>query len=123
MTIEKQCIILRHPSYGREDAYAGIRLAGVGMGYGLPSSLVLCEDGVWNAVRDQWSEAIEMPSNEEHLMNAIDAGAKVYVDSRSLEERGLTTDDLVPGVQVLPCDEVAEFVLSHDAVLPLCGGF
>jgi sulfur relay (sulfurtransferase) DsrF/TusC family protein len=98
-------------------------MASVGMGHGLPSSLVLCEDGVWNAVRDQWSEAIEMPSNEEHLMNAIDAGAKVYVDAGSLVARGLTPDDLVPGVQVLPCDEMAEFVLSHDAVLPLCGGF
>jgi sulfur relay (sulfurtransferase) DsrF/TusC family protein len=123
MTIKNQCIILRHPSYGREDAYAGIRMAGVGMGYGLPSSLVLCEDGVWNAVRDQWSEAIEMPSNEEHLMNAIDAGAKVYVDSRSMEERGLAHDDLVPGVKVLACEEMAEFILSHDALLPLCGGF
>ncbi len=123
MTIRNQIIIVRHASYGREDAYAGIRMAGVGMGYGLPSSLVLCDDGVWNAVRDQWAEAIEMPSNEEHLLNAIQAGAKVYVDSSSLEERGIPTEDLVDGVDVVGCEEMVGIILSHDAILPLCGGF
>ena len=123
MTIGNQCIIIRHPPYGREDAFAAIRLAIVGNNYGFPVSLVLCEDGVWNALRDQWAETIEMPSNEENLMAAMDVGTRVYVDDRSLEERGLTPDDLASGVQVMPCDEMAEFILSHDSVLPLCGGF
>jgi sulfur relay (sulfurtransferase) complex TusBCD TusD component (DsrE family) len=123
MPIKNQCVVIRHPAYGREDAYAGIRMAGVGNMYGLPSDLVLCEDGVWNAVRDQWSETIEMPSNEEHLIHAIESGAKVYVDAEAMEARGLTIDDLVHGVEVKSCKEIGEFVLSHDAVLPLCGGF
>jgi len=38
-----------------------IRMAIIGQNSDLPTSLVLCEDGVWNAIRDQWSEAIEMP--------------------------------------------------------------
>lgn len=123
MTIRNQVIIVRHTAYGREDAYAAIRMAGVGMGYGLPSSLVLCDDGVWNAVRDQWAEAIEMPSNEEHLLNAIEAGARVYVDASSLEERDISPDDLVDGVSVAGCEELVQVILSHDAILPLCGGF
>lgn len=123
MPIKNQCIVIRHPAYGREDAYAGIRMASVGNMYGLPSDLVLCEDGVWNAVRDQWSETIEMPSNEEHLIHAIESGAKCYVDAEALEERGLTADDLVHGIEVATCEQIAEFILSHDAVLPLCGGF
>ncbi len=123
MPIKNQCIVIRHPAYGREDAYAGIRMAGVGNMYGLPTDLVLCDDGVWNAVRDQWSETIGMPSNEEHLIHAIESGARVLVDVGSLEERGLTVEDLVHGIEVGTCEEIGEFILSHDAVLPLCGGF
>jgi sulfur relay (sulfurtransferase) DsrF/TusC family protein len=123
MPIKNQCIVIRHPAYGREDAYAGIRMASVGNMYGLPTDLVLCEDGVWNALRDQWSETIEMPSNEEHLIHAIESGAKVYVDAEAMEERELTADDLVHGIEVKTCEEIGEFLLSHDAVLPLCGGF
>ena len=123
MPIKNQCIVIRHPAYGREDAYAAIRMASVGNMYGLPSDLVLCEDGVWNAVKDQWSETIEMPSNEEHFIHAVESGAKVYVDAEALEERGLTLDDLVDGIEVVPCERIAEFILEHDAVLPLCGGF
>jgi sulfur relay (sulfurtransferase) DsrF/TusC family protein len=121
--MENQCIIIRHPSYGREDAFAAIRMAIIGQNSDLPSSLILCEDGVWNAIRDQWSEAIEMPSNEEQLMDALQAGVRVYVDEGSLEERRLTAEDLIEGVTVVPCDEMADLVLSHDAILPLCGGF
>lgn len=123
MAIGNQCIIIRHPSYGREDAFAAIRMAIIGQNSDLPTSLILCEDGVWNAMRDQWSEAIEMPSNEEQLMDALQAGVRVYVDEGSLEERDLTTDDLIEGVTVVPCDDMADVVLSHDAILPLCGGF
>jgi sulfur relay (sulfurtransferase) DsrF/TusC family protein len=123
MPIANQCIIIRHPAYGREDAYAGIRMASVGNMYGLPSDLVLCEDGVWNAVRDQWSETIEMPSNEEHLIHAIESGARVLVDAEALKERGLSPEDLVHGIEVRTCEEIGRFILSHDAVLPLCGGF
>ncbi len=123
MPIKNLCIIVRHPAYGREDAYAAIRMTSVGNMYGLPSDLVLCEDRVWNAVKDQWSETIEMPSNEETFIHAVESGAKVYVDAEALEERGLTLDDLVEGIEVMPCERIAEFILEHDAVLPLCGGF
>ena len=121
--MKRQCIIIRHPSYGREDAFAAIRMAIVGGHNELPTSLVLCEDGVWNAVRDQWSEAIEMPSNEEQLYEAVESGARIYVDGSSLEERDISPDDLVEGVQVVACEDLAELVLGHDIVLPLCGGF
>ncbi len=123
MAISNQCIIIRHPSYGREDAFAAIRMAIIGQNSDLPTSLILCEDGVWNAARDQWSEAIEMPSNEDQLLDALQVGARIYVDEGSLEERGLTHDDLIEGITIVPCDEMAEVVLSHDAILPLCGGF
>ena len=123
LTVQNQCIIIRHPSYGREDAFAGIRMAIIGQTSDLPSSLVLCEDGVWNALRDQWSEAIEMPSNEEQLMDAIDAGVAVYVDESSIEDRGISPEDLIEGVTIVPCERLADIVLGHDAILPLCGGF
>jgi hypothetical protein len=45
------------------------------------------------------------------------------VDAESLAARGLTPDDIVDGVTIAPFPEVADFMLSHDAVFPICGGF
>ena len=117
------CIIVRHPPYGREDAYAGIRNAIVGRQHGLDTTLVCCGPGVWNLVSDQRTHAIEMPSNLAQLADFIAIGGRVYTEDESLAENGLSAGDLIEGVRVLPCDELAEIVLSHDFVKPLCGGY
>lgn len=123
MTGKSICIILRHPPYGREDAFAGIRNAIVGMQQGIDTSLVCCGPGVWNLVGDQRSHAIEMPSNLAQVADFIAIGGKVYTEDVSLEEHGLSLGDLIDGVEVMDCDELAEVVLGHDIVKPLCGGY
>lgn len=117
------CIIVRHPPYGREDAYAGIRNAIVGKQHGLETTLVFCGPGVWNLVMDQRSNAIAMPSNLANLADFLAVGGRVLTEEDSLKENGLTTDDLVEGVEVMPCEDLAEVVLDHDFVKPLCGGY
>ena len=123
MPLENLCVVVSHPPYGREDAFAGIRTAVVASTRGIPTNAIMTGDGVWNLVRDQWSETLELPSNEESIQDILDTGSRVYADSESLEGRGLTTDDIVDGVIVLPFAEVVEIVLQHDAVFPYCGGF
>ena len=123
MPISNLCVVISHAPYGREDAFAGLRTVVVSATRGIPSDAIVTGDGVWNLVRDQWSETLGLPSNEESVHDVIEAGGKVYADAESLEERGLTTEDLVDGVNVMPFSEVADFILSHDAVFPVCGGF
>ena len=123
MTLSNLCVVISHPPYGREDAFAGIRTAVVASTRGIPTDALMTGDGVWNLVRDQWSETLELPSNEESIRDILDTGSRVLVDAESLEGRGLTADDIVDGVVVLPFTEVVDIVLGHDAVFPYCGGF
>jgi tRNA 2-thiouridine synthesizing protein C len=123
MPIENMCVVITHPPYGREDAFAGLRTVAVCTTRGLPTDAVVTGEGVWNLVREQWPERLHLPSNYEAVIDIVDAGSKVYVDAESLEARGLTPDDILSDVEVLPFARIAEFLLEHDAVFPLCGGF
>jgi len=123
MPISNLCVVISHPPYGREDAFAGLRTAAVCTSRGIPSDALVTGAGVWNLVRDQWSETLELPSNADAVTDIVGAGGIVYADAESLEAHGLTPDDLVDGVTVLPFAEVAEIMLAHDAVFPVCGGF
>ncbi|MCW8796440.1 MAG: DsrE family protein, partial [Chlorobium sp.] len=43
---------------------------------------------------------------------------KLYVDKASLEERGLTEDDLLVDVEVLTSDEIGKLMNEQDVVIP-----
>ena len=58
-------VLITKAPYGLEDAFAGLRLA-LAMGVnGMKTSVVMVEDGVFNAVITQRPEAVKMPSNIE----------------------------------------------------------
>jgi tRNA 2-thiouridine synthesizing protein C len=42
---------------------------------------------------------------------------KLYVDKKSLEERGLTEDDLLVPVEVMSADELATMMEEQDVVM------
>jgi tRNA 2-thiouridine synthesizing protein C len=123
MPIENLCVIIRHMPYGREDAFAGLRTVDVCTRQGILSTAVITGTGVWNLVRGQRAEAIGLPSNYEAAQSILDGGSRIYVDRESLEALGLSVDDIIPGVDVMSFADIAEVILEHDAVLPLCGGF
>ncbi len=123
MTIESVCLVIRHPPYGREDAYAGLRTMLVSNKQGLRTTVVLLDAGVLNLVSGQRAGSIEMPANEDVLYEILDLGGRLVTDQGSLDAHGLTLKDIVMGVEVMDGPELAELILSHDAVLPICGGF
>jgi sulfur relay (sulfurtransferase) DsrF/TusC family protein len=123
MAIGSVCLIIRHPPYGREDAYAGLRTMLVSCKQGLRTTVVLLDAGVWNLVIGQRASSIGMPSNEDSIYDILDIGGRILTDQSSLDAHGLGPRDIVEGVEVLSGPELAEVILSHDAVLPVCGGF
>ncbi len=123
MPLTNLCVVISHPPYGREDAFAGIRTAVVATTRGIPTDAVVTGDGVWNLVLDQRSGSLDLPSNEASILDVLAAGSRVYADAESLEERDIGLDDIVDGVTVLPFAEVVDILLGHDAVFPYCGGF
>lgn len=103
-------VIVRTPP-GEEAAVLGLRAAWAVMSNGgLDTRLVYMGDGVFNL--------LNLPGYAGTLLERfVSEGGGVSVLDKSLEERGLTEDDLIEGVSVVDADEIAGLVQDHDATV------
>ncbi|MDY6931754.1 MAG: DsrE family protein [Halobacteriota archaeon] len=111
-------VIVTKPPYGTEDAFAGLRLALSQIAGGVVdrSDAILIEDGVFNAIADQRSGVIEMPSNVEATQDLLDMGCTVYCVSDDLKARGIANDKLMEGLSVIPKEKVSDLVNEYDLI-------
>ncbi|MCL4370829.1 MAG: DsrE family protein [Chloroflexi bacterium] len=113
-------IVVRRAPYGTIDAAEAIRHAAGGLNFKVPTTLLLMEDGVFVARRDQRPEGIGYLSLsralEEYLarrgkdQDGEEIGGRVVVHAPSARERGLTPDDLIAGVRVVDEAESARLL-------------
>ena len=108
-------LVTRSP-YGLEEAFAGLRLALAMAVNGMKTSVVLMEDGVYNSLSSQNSEAVKMPSNKEATTELYDFDVPVYVVREDLEARGLKEPQIFEGLKVIPASDVRKLVEEHDVV-------
>ena len=108
-------LITKAPS-GLEDAFAGLRL-GLAMGVnGMKTSVLMMDDGVYNAIASQKAEAVKMPSNMEATKELYDFEVPVYVVKEDLDSRGIDESKLFEGLKVVPASKVKELLAEHDVV-------
>lgn len=108
-------LITRSP-YGLEEAFAGLRLA-LAMGVnGMKTSVLMLEDGVFNAVGTQKPEAVKMPSNIEATKELYDFEIPVYVVKEDLASRGIPESILFEGLKVVPASDARKLLAEHDVV-------
>ena len=108
-------LITRSP-YGLEEAFAGLRLA-LAMGVnGMKTSVLMIEDGVFNALGTQKSEAVKMPSNIEATKELYDFEIPVYVVKEDLAARGIPESKLFDGLKVVPASKAKELLAEHEVV-------
>jgi len=109
-------VIITKPPYGLEEAFAGLRMA-LAMGVnGMRTSVLMMEDGVYNAVATQKPEAVRMPSNIEATKELYDFEIPVFVVKEDLDERGLPDSKLFEGLRTLPASGIRTMVEEHDLV-------
>ena len=109
-------VLITKPPYGLEEAFAGLRLA-LAMGVnGMKTSVVMLEDGVYNAVAGQKPDAVKMPSNVEATKELYDFEVPVYVVKEDLDARGIPESKLFDGLKVVPAAAVRELATSHDVI-------
>ena len=96
------CVIVRRPK-GEEISTLGIRTAWAGFAAALESSLLFIEDGVYSALDNSGY-------NTAMIKDYVKEGGKAYCFKKSMEERGLSEDDLMDGVDILSAEEVAEII-------------
>ncbi|MCJ7490162.1 MAG: DsrE family protein [Thermoplasmata archaeon] len=113
---ESMLLLVTKPPYGLEDAFAGLRLALAMAVNGMSVSVVMLEDGVYNAVAAQKSDAVGMPSNVDATTELYDFDVPVYVVREDLAERGLSDAAMFEGLKPVDRAALVEMVSTHDVV-------
>ncbi|MEW5748525.1 MAG: DsrE family protein [Candidatus Thermoplasmatota archaeon] len=113
---ESTLVLVTRSPYGLEEAFAGLRLALAMAVNGMKTSVVLMEDGVYNAVAAQRAEAVRMPSNMDATKELYDFEVPVYVVREDLDARGIPESALFEGLRVMPASGVKALVEEHSVV-------
>jgi sulfur relay protein TusB/DsrH len=109
-------VLITKSPYGLEEAFAGLRLA-LAMGVnGMKTSVLMIEDGVFNAVGTQRPEVVKMPSNVEATKELYDFDIPVYVVKEDLATRGIPESRLFEGLKVVPASDAKKLLTEHDVV-------
>ena len=117
---KRMTIVVRRAPYGTIDAAEAIRHAAGGLNFQVATTLLLMEDGVFVARRDQHPERIGYLSLaralEEYLarrgrgQDGEEMGGRVAVHGPSARERGLASEDLIAGKEVVEEAEAARIL-------------
>ena len=116
--IKKFMYINRTAPYGTIYALEALEVVLIGAAFEQDVCMVFIDDGVYQLKKDQDTDGIEMKnfSKTYRALEMYDV-EKLYVDKQSLEERGLTEDDLLVDVEIKTTDELTALMDEQDVVL------
>ena len=112
-------ILMRKAPYGSVYTAEGFRtMMGIAV-FEMDISVVFIDDGVYALLKDQDPTKLDMkPLGDGFPMLTEFDVEKFYVHDESLEERGLTTDDLLMDVETVNSRQIAEILEAAGKVLP-----
>ncbi len=114
--MKKVVILSIHPPYGTAINAEAFR-AGLGLAFSeISVHLVLCQDGVFAALKNQDPKSIQMKSMEEVYKNISSMGINLYIDRKSMEERNIKEDEIV-SAKIIDEEELKNLINSADTVL------
>lgn len=130
--VKKFLYVNRKAPYGTVYALESLEVVLIGAAFDQDVSLAFIDDGVYQLKKDQSTQGIGM-KNFSPTYNALgdyDVN-KIYVDKDSMDERGLTADDLMElvyededddyaeksSISIVSRDELAELMQQQDVVL------
>jgi sulfur relay (sulfurtransferase) DsrF/TusC family protein len=77
------------------------------------ATLLLVEDGVYFAVREQNPSPLGLPNNLRYVEDFLELGGRIVAVESALKKRGLTPQDLVEGVEVAAYPRLVRELESH----------
>lgn len=81
-------------------------------------SVLYLDDGVFMLPKGQQADAIQSQDFSTALENFTTYGIQnIYVDQLSMQQRGLTAEDLLFDVKILSTEEIAELMDTQDIIL------
>lgn len=117
--VKKIMHVMRRAPHGSIYTYEGLEMILIMAAYEQDLSVAFIGDGVYALKEDQDTAGIGIKGFARTFM-ALDGYdvEKLYVDKTSLEERGLTQDDLLVDVEVLTSEEIGRLMNEQDVVVP-----
>ena len=116
--VKKFMFVNRKAPYGTIYALESLEVVLISAAFDQDVSLVFMDDGIYQVVKGQHTKAIDV-KNFSPTYRALEGYdiEKLYVDKDSLDQRGLTEDDLLVDVQVLDAAGMAKLMAEQDVVL------
>ena len=117
-TTKKFMFVNRAAPYGTVYALESLEVVLITAAFDQDVSLAFIDDGVWQLKKGQQTKGIETKnfSPTYRALEGYDV-EKLYVERESLAARGLTEDDLIVDVTVLPAAELGALMAAQDVVL------
>jgi len=112
-------IILTKSPYGDVDTVEGLRAASSIAAFGIETTVIFMDDAVLSLTKAHKPEGINMASIHASIKALI--GTRLVAHIPSLEERGLTKDDLLDDLELelVNDDELAKLLSQMDVVFTM----
>ena len=116
--VKKFMFVNRKAPYGTIYALESLEVVLISAAFDQDVSLAFLDDGVYQIVKGQHTKAIDV-KNFSPTYRALEGYdiEKLYVEKESLDQRGLTEDDLLVDVQVVSSADMAKLMAEQDVVL------
>lgn len=116
--VKRFMYVNRRPPYGTIYALECLEVVLIAAAFDQDVSMVFVDDGVYQLKKDQDTTGIGM-KNFSKTYRALDDYdvEKIYVEKESLEQRGLSEDDLIIPVEVVTTDGLREIMAQQDVVI------
>ncbi|NTW49070.1 MAG: sulfurtransferase complex subunit TusC [Chlorobiales bacterium] len=118
MKIKKIMHVMRRAPHGTIYSYEGLEMILIMATYEQDLSIAFIGDGVYALKKEQDTAGIGIKGFAKtfRALEGYDV-EKFYVDRVSLEERGLTEDDLVLDVEVLSSEEIGKLMREQEVII------
>jgi tRNA 2-thiouridine synthesizing protein C len=116
--IKKFMLVNRKAPYGTIYALESLEVALITATFDQDVSLVFMDDGVYQLVKGQQTQGIGI-KNFSPAFRALEGYdvEKLYVDQTSMDQRGLSPQDLLVPVEVLSSAQLGELMAAQDVIL------
>lgn len=117
--VEKKFIYInRRAPHGTVYAHESLETVLIGAAFDQDVSMLFIDDGVYQLKKEQQPDSVGM-KNFSKAFKALEMYdvEKLFVETESLQERGLKESDLLVDVELVEREKVAELIDQQDVVL------
>ena len=115
------CVLISQAPYGIVHAAEGIRHVNGALANGFDATALFVDDGVWTVRKGQRASATGFTSLSDSMAASLQkAGGpapRLAVHRPSLEARGITPEELVPGVEMVDDAGLANIIAGTQFLL------